>query len=278
MSILIANANGKIGQEVVRGLLAKGEAVRVAARNVAKAKAEFPGAEVVAFDLDKPATFAAAVKGVSAVFSAIPTEYLPKAEVDLAAAAKAAGVKRYVKLSVAGAGEGEAFGHQAAEKAIEATGLEWTHLRPTFFMQNYSTAMAATIKEKRALYEAAADGKTAFIDARDIAAIAVKALTEKGHAGKAYELTGAHALDRREVAALLSEAVGAHISYVPIDDAALRVALNGAPVKLVELYSTLYGLVRDGYTAGAVDTVERVLGRKPISFAQFAKDNAAVWR
>ena len=278
MTIFIANANGKIGQEVVRGLIAKGEKVRVGVRNVAKARSEFPGAEVVAIDAARPESFGPAVAGMTAVFSAFPTELLPKAEVDLAAAAKSAGVKRYVKLSVVGAGESDAFGHTAAEKAVEATGLDWTHLRPTFFMQNYSTAQAAGIKAERKFYEAAADGKTAFIDARDIAAVAVKALTEAGHAGKAYTLTGGRALDRNEAAAAIGEAIGAKVVYVPIDDAALRQALAAAPKFTQDLYSTLYGFVRAGYTAAVDPTVERVLGRKPIDFAQFARDSASAWK
>ena len=278
MTIFIANANGKIGQEVVRGLIAKGEKVRIGVRNVEKARAEFPGAEVVAIDATRPETFAAAVTGAKAVFSAFPTELLPKAEVDLAAAAKAAGVKRLVKLSVIGAGDSAAFGHTAAEQAIEATGLEWTHLRPTFFMQNYSVAMAGSIKGERKFYEAAADGKTSFIDARDIAAVAVKALTETGHHGKAYTLTGSRALDRNQVAAELSEAIGAKVAYVAIDDAALRQALVGAPKFTQDLFSTLFGLVRAGHTEAVDPTTEQVLGRKPIDFAQFASDNAAVWK
>ena len=278
MTILIANANGKVGQEVVKGLIAKGEQVRVGVRNVEKARAEFPGAEVVAIDATRPETFARAVAGAKAVFSAFPTELLPKAEIDLAAAAKAAGVKRYVKLSVSGAGDGEAFGHTAAERAVEASGLEWTHLRPTFFMQNYSTASAASIKSEHKFYEAAADGKTAFIDARDIASVAVKALTEPGHNGKAYALTGGRALDRNDVAKAIGSAIGAPVSYVAIDDAGLRNALANAPKFTQELYSALYGFVRAGYTAAVDPTVERVLGRKPIEFAQFAKDNLAAWR
>ncbi len=278
MTIFIANANGKIGQEVVKGLIAKGEKVRIGVRNVAKAKADFPGAEIVPIDLDRPETLAAGVAGAKAVFSAIPGEYLPRAESELAKAAKAAGVKRYVKLSVVGADQNETSEHRLAEKAIEASGLDWTHLRPTFFMQNYSVAQAQSIKDTGKFYEAAADGKTAFIDARDIASVAIKALTEPGHHGQAYTLTGSQALDRNEVAALIGKAIDKPVTYVPIDDAALMTALAGANDYTRTLYSALYGYVRAGYTAGTVDTVEKVLGRKPIAFAQFARDHAAVWR
>ena len=278
MTIFIANANGKIGQEVVKGLLAKGEKVRIGVRNVEKARAEFPGAAIIAIDLERPETMAAGLTGAKAVFSAIPGDYLPRAEVELAKAAKAAGVKRYVKLSVIGAEQNEAGEHRVAEKAVEASGLEWTHLRPTFFMQNYSVAHAQSIKTTRKFHEAAADGKTAFIDARDIAAVAVKALTEPGHNGRAYTLTGASALDRGEVAGLIGEAIGSRVTYVAIDDAALMQALAGANDYTRKLYSALYGYVRAGYIAATVDTVSELLGRKPIGFAEFARDHAAVWR
>jgi uncharacterized protein YbjT (DUF2867 family) len=277
MTILVANANGKVGQEVVRGLLAKGEKVRVGVRNMDKAKAEFPGAEIVLLDVLKPETRTRAVSGVNAVFSAFPTELLPEAETDLVAAAKAAGVRRFVKLSVVGAANGgEAFGHGPAEQAVRASGLEHTFLRPTFFMQNYSTALAPSIKSSRVFHEAAGAGKTSFVDARDIAAVAVKALTEASHNGKSYTLTGGQAIDRNEVAKLIGKAIGAPVEYVAIDDKALRQALEGAPEKTRELYSAIYGWVRDGATEAP--DVENVLGRKPITFADLARDNASIWR
>ena len=98
MTILVSNANGKVGHEVAKALLAAGQSVRIGARAVDKAKAEFPGAEIVELDFARPATLAAAVNGVGAVFSATPYELLPNAEQELIAAAKAAGVKRFVKL------------------------------------------------------------------------------------------------------------------------------------------------------------------------------------
>ena len=277
MTILVSNANGKVGQEVVRALAARGETVRVGARDVAKARAEFPGAEVVALDFARPETLAAAVSGAHAVFAATPYPLMPSAELALLDAAKAAGVKRFVKMGASGAELDPAGPHAVAEAAVVGSGLAYTLLRPTFFMQNYALMSADSVRSG-AIYEPAAEGATSFVDTRDIAAVAVAALTQPGHEGKAYTLTGPAALTRAQVAAELSRASGREVKYVAVDDAALRAAMAGAPPSLVELMSGLFGLVRQGLTAGVSPDVEKVLGRPAGSFAQFTADYAAAWR
>ncbi len=277
MTILVSNANGKVGQEVVRLLTESGADVRIGARDVGKAKAEFPGASVVALDFDRPETLAPAVQGVSAVFAATPYQLLPGAEIALLAAAKSAGVKRIVKMSALGVDADPTSPHSLSEAAIRESGLEWTFLRPTFFMQNYATQSAGSIKAG-VIYEPAADGASSFIDTRDIAAVAVAALTRRGHVGKAYALTGPATLTRAEVAAELAKASGHEVAYVAVDDAALRKAMAGAPPSLVELMSLLFGYVRAGYTAVVSPDVEKVLGRPARDFASFAREHAALWR
>ena len=277
MTILVSNANGKVGQEVAKALLASGQKVRIGARDVEKAKKEFPGAEVVALDLTKPATLASATQGVDAVFSATPYELLPAGEEALIAAAKAAAVKRYVKLSAMGVEANPSSPHMLAEKALAASGLEWTVLRPTFFMQNYATMAAGSVRSG-AIYEPAAKGATSFVDTRDIATVAVAALTKPGHEGKVYALTGPTALTRDQVAAALTKAIGKPVAYVEVDDAALRGAMSGAPPSLVELMSGLFGFVRQGYTSGVTDDIAKVTGRPARDFATFAADHAGVWK
>jgi uncharacterized protein YbjT (DUF2867 family) len=277
MTILVSNANGKVGHEVATALLAAGQSVRIGARAVDKAKAAFPGARIIELDFARPATLAAAVNGVDAVFSATPYELLPKAEQELIAAAKSAGVERFVKLSAMGVEGDPSSPHMLAEKALEESGLSWTVLRPTFFMQNYSTMMAASVRSG-AIYEAAGDGATSFVDVRDIAAVALAALTKPGHAGKIYTLTGPAALTRADVAAALTQALGGKVAYVAVDDAALRGAMAGAPPALTELMSALYGAVRHGYTAHVGDDVAKATGRPPRDFAAFAADHVAAWR
>jgi uncharacterized protein YbjT (DUF2867 family) len=277
VTILVSNANGKVGQEVVRALVAGGYDVRVGARDVETAKAQFSPAEIVALDLTKPETLAAAVQGVGAIFSAAPYELLPNGEAALIAAAQAAGVSRFVKLSVIPHEPNPTSPHALAEKALAESKLAWTVLRPNFFMQIYSTLTAGQVRSG-AIYEPAADGATSFVDTRDIAAVAAVALTQPGHEGKAYVLTGPAALTRAEVAAELSRAIGKPISYVAVDDAALRGSLARAPAMLVELASALFGWVRKGSTADVSDDIALVTGRPGRDFATFAADYANVWR
>jgi uncharacterized protein YbjT (DUF2867 family) len=277
MTIFVANANGKVGQDLIAALKAGGHDVRIGARDVARARVAFPGTPVVAFDYDDVAAGAAALDGITTVFTAAPSWLVPDAELALLAVAKARGVRRIVKLSYLGAELHEEGGHRVSEKAIEASGLEWTVLRPTFFSQNFSTMHRDAIRDG-AFYEAAGDGASAFIDTRDIAAVAAKALTESGHHGQAYALTGSEALTRHEAAARLSAALGRTVRYVPIDDAALRQALVGVPQSQVELLSGLFAAVRAGHTAATTDTVRMLLGRDPISFDRYAADHVVVWR
>lgn len=278
MSILVTNANGKVGSQVVAALAAQGRDVRVGARSPAKAAARVPGATIVAFDYTDAGSVAAALQGVDTVFTSAPYELLPQAELALIEAAKTAGVKRIVKLSARGVEADPSNPHSVVEAALAASGLAWTVVRPTFFMQNYATMSAATIRDQGAIYEPAADGASAFVDTRDIAAVVVKALTEAGHDGRAYDLTGPEALDRASVAAAIAEAAGKPVRYVPVDDAALRNAMAGAPPALTELMSGLFAAVRAGHTAATTTTVQDLLGRPATPFATFARDHADAWR
>ena len=277
--ILITTPNGKVGSEVVRQLQAKGEPVRVGAHTVEKAREIFPGAEVVHFDFQDEASVRAALKGVNALYLASPSD-MPAAPVNRAVdLAKEAGVKRVVRLSALGAEQGD-NPLRDVEKHLEASGLEWTLVRPSWFMQNYSATHAEMIREQGVLAEPAGDAKTGFVDARDIAAVAVAALTEDGHAGQAYAVTGPAALDRDEVARLISDASGKAVKYLPITDEQFqeRMRQSGASESYVGLMTNIYGVVRAGHTARVSDDVRRVTGQDPISFDQFARDYAEVWQ
>ena len=275
--ILISTANGKVGSEIVKSLIQQGQSVRIGAHNLAKAQAAFPGAEVVHFDYNDESSVKAALQGVSTLYLASPGDFPAEPEKRVIDLAKAAGVKRVVKLSAMGVENAPDVPIRQVELHLEKSGLEWTFLRPNWFMQNYSTGMAEGIK-RGGLYEPAADARTSFIDARDIAAVAVKALTEDGHAGQAYPLTGPESLDRTAVAQKISEATGKTVQYVPIGDEQFRSAMQDvlSPTYL-ELMSSLYSGVRAGWSDATTDAVERVLGREPISFSQFAADHKDDW-
>ncbi|MBC8100583.1 MAG: NAD(P)H-binding protein [Armatimonadetes bacterium] len=276
MKILITTPNGKVGSGVAKALLAQGIDVRIGAHTVDKARQAFPGADVVPFAYGDDASVTAALDGVTALYSAAPGDMpadIQNRTIDLA---KAAGVQRVVRLSAFGVEQGESS-LRAVEQHIEASSLQWTHLRPSWFMQNYSTIWAGGIRQG-ALTEPAADAKTAHIDTRDISAVAVKALLEDGHHGQGYPLTGAEALDRHQVVAYLSEVAGFPVQYIAQTEDEYRATM--APFMsphYLEIMSALYAGVRAGWSATVTDTVAGLLGRAPISFKQFAQDHAAVW-
>ena len=276
--ILITTPNGKVGSEIAKTLLTQGQNVRLGAHSVQKAQTAFPQAEVVPFDFDDEDKVRAALEGVEALYLASPgdAEAAPVNRViDLA---KEAGVGRIVRLSAMGVEHGDNPLHDV-EKHLKASGVGYTLLKPNWFMQNYSTLYAESIRTQNTFAEPAGDAKTGFIDARDIAAVGVKALTEAGHHAQAYDLTGARAYTRSEVAEVLSQATGKTVTYEPLTDEAFQAGMTsaGAPAAYVRLMTGLYEGVRAGHTADVTDTVKQVTGRAPISLEQFARDYQDVW-
>jgi uncharacterized protein YbjT (DUF2867 family) len=148
-------------------------------------------------------------------------------------------------------------------------------------MQNFNPGfLLPTIQEKGAIYLPTADAKSSFIDTRDIAAVAAVALTEDGHQGKEYTLTGAHALSYTEAAEIIAHVTGRKISYIAISDDDAREAMKSAgwPPEQVEFMIGLFNFVRQGWTASISPAVSSVLGREPIAFEQFARENADAWK
>jgi len=278
MMILITTPNGKVGTEVAKQLIEKGIEVRIGAHTVEKAQAAFPQAHVVRFDFDDEQSVQAAVDGADAVYLASPGDMVAAPVNRVVDHARAAGVGRIVRLSAMGIEHTDTSLRQI-EQHIEATDLQWTFLRPSWFMQNYSTTNAQSIREQHAFYEPAGDAKTSFVDTRDIAAIAVQALTEDGHHGQAYTITGGQAYDRYQVAHAIVQATGKDVRYVPIEDEQFRASMAaiGAPPQYIALMSNLYSTVRAGWTEQVTDTVQRVLGRAPITLEQFAADHRDAW-
>ena len=276
--ILVTTPNGKVGCEVVKQLLGQGETVRLAAHTPQKAQDAFSNAEVVPFEFGDEASVRAALRGVGTLYLASPGAMPAEPVQQVVDLAKGAGVERIVRLSAMGV-EHSDNPLRSVEKHLEASGLAWTLLRPNWFMQNYSTTNAQSIRDGGVIAEPVGDAKTAFIDTRDIAAVAVKALTEEGHQGQAYALTGPEALDRQEVAQAISEATGKQVRYEPLSEEAFRERMSGVgmPEPYLELMAGLYQSVRAGHTAQTTDTVEQLLGSPPISFKRFAQDYKEVW-
>jgi uncharacterized protein YbjT (DUF2867 family) len=271
MKILVTTSNGKVGRELMKLLAKNAVPHRVGVHRVSTS-----AAETVPLDYANPETFGPALAGISAVYLASPGDAPAEPEIRFVDAAKAAGVQRIVKLSAMGVENADVPLRQV-EKHVEASGLAWTLLRPNWFMQNFSTSHAASIKGGT-LAEPADAARTAFIDARDIAAVALAALTTADHAGRAYALTGPEPLSRADVAAAFTKELGRPVRYVALTDEQFRAALAGQlPQSYIELLSALYAGVRAGWTESKTDDVRRVLGRDPISLVQFIRDHRSVW-
>ena len=279
MNVLVTTPNGKVGHEVVKQLLAHGVSVRAGVHNLAKAEGlKALGAEAVHFDFADAASVKAALEGIDRLYLAFPGTLpveQPKQVVDLA---KAAGVGRIVQLSAKGVENSDTLLRQV-EQYIETSGLEYTFLRPSWFFQNFNTGQREYIRQASAIIEAAGDGRTSFIDTRDIAAVAVKALLEDGHNAKAYALTGTTAHHRDEVAAAISKATGKSVAYKSLTDEEFRAQATAEqwPVDVMETMSWLYGGVRAGWTQEVVSTVRELLGREPIGLEQYARDHKDEW-
>lgn len=281
--ILVTGATGKVGSAVVEQLAAKGKAVRVLARSPEKARALLPaGVEVARGDLKDASSLDAAFAGVDRLFLLAATDRQQvEMERNAIDAAGRAGVKHVVKLSVLGAHEQSpvvlARWHREVEKVLAASGIPFTLLQPTFFMQNF-LGSAGSIEAQGAIY-APVHGRTSFVDARDIAAVAVAALTEEGHAGKTYVITGPEAITYDQAAEKISTAIGRPVSYVEVPAEAARSAMleSGIPDWYADDLIALFGIINAGWTEEVTDSVRSVAKKEPITFDQFARDHARVF-
>lgn len=274
--ILITGASGNVGKEVLQQIVQTGARVRAAFQSASKAVGVPSAAEIATVDLNRPETLEAALKGVDRVFLVgPPTAQLPELERKATDVFQRSNIKQLVKLSAMG-GRQAIFPrlHAESEDYIQSSGVPYTFLRPNGFMQNMVTYNAMPINTQNAFYGSEGDGRVSQVDIRDVAAVAVKTLTEDGHQGKAYTLTGPEALTNAEIAQILSQALGREIRFVNLPPEQLKPALLGAgmPEWSVDAVLDLQRLYREGKAATVTDGVERVLGRKPIGFAQFARD------
>jgi (4-alkanoyl-5-oxo-2,5-dihydrofuran-3-yl)methyl phosphate reductase len=280
--ILVLGATGTTGGEVARQLIAAGERPRLLVRNPDKARALFGDrAEIVRGDLDDAASLDAAMKGVDHLYLMAVGLDQVTLEGHAVDAARRAGVKHVVKLSVIGADAPQitfAKWHAAAEKKLTDSGLGWTMLRAGNFMSN-SLGWADTIRSQGAFYQPTGTGRWAAIDPADIGAVAVAALTTPGHEGKAYTLTGPESMDAAGYAAVLSKATGKPVTFVDVPPDAARDAMlkSGMPAGYVDALLDLLAVMKAGHTDAVSGDVERVLGRKPGTFAAWAARNKAAF-
>jgi len=278
--ILVTGATGTIGSSTVKALKARNARFKVGVRSPEKAKEL--GVETVLFDWDKPETFGPALQGVEKVFLLTPTsdkqDQHAKSLVD---AAKKAGVKHIVKLSVTGVDSepGIFFGrlHKGAEKAIKDSGIAWTMLRPTFFAENFVNFYGVDPKKDSTVYLPHGNAKVVWVDGRDVGEVAAAVLTTPGHEGKAYDLTGPEALDNNQVLSIFSQAFGHKYNYVDVPEAAASKGMSdmGMPKWLVDGMMELHYIIKAGWSGTPANGVKEVLGRPARTVKDFATDFAA---
>jgi len=276
--ILITGASGNVGSEVLKQALAVGLKIRATFQSPDKAAKAPAGMEGVIVDYAKPETIRPALHGVEKIFLVgPPVRDLPAMEANFIKEVRAAGRKHIVKLSALGGHESMfPSGHRHSEENIEASGLPYTFLRPNGFMQNLVNYNAGTIRSQNAFYGCQGNGAVSVVDIRDIAAVAVMVLAATGHEGKSYALTGGEALTNGHVAEKISRVAGRKISYVDLPPAEFRKALlsAGMPEWSADALLDLQRLYREGKASLVTDDIERLTGRKPITFDQFAHDYA----
>jgi uncharacterized protein YbjT (DUF2867 family) len=276
-----------VGGELVHVLVRDGLSVRAGLRDKdgrnkeAATELAQRGVEVVELDYAHPETFAPALKGVTAVFYlTVPMGSDSPYETALFTAMKEAGVSRIVKLSVwRAADEGYVFArwHRASEKRIEESGVPWTFLRPSGFMQNL-LALSSSVRGAGAIFLPLAQAAVGHIDARDIAEAAAVAL-RGGHEGKAYDLSGPAALDYHQVAAELSDVAGKPVQYVPISAEKWRADMlgYGMPAGAADGLIDLYNYYVNGGKSPTDPALAELLGRPGRSMKEFIRDHEAAF-
>ena len=280
--ILVTGATGNIGSALVQELKASDSDFAVM---TSKPGVTIAGVETRHGDFESVASLTAAFNGIDTLFLLFP---LVENKVDLAKyaaeAAKAAGVKHIVRSSGAGADSASTFALPKLQGEIDdvlaATGIPTTFVRPAGFMQNYVTYQSQAIKDG-AIYMADGGQAQSLIDARDIAAVAARVLTNpNAHAGKAYTLTGGEAFTGEQAAATISAALGKPVKHVSVPTEAAVATMNqwGMPPFIVNAMDSLNKIVSAGYASGVSPDVEIILGRKPRTFAAFVNESVGVWK
>jgi uncharacterized protein YbjT (DUF2867 family) len=268
--ILVIGGTGRTGRRVVDRLLKAGRQVRIGSRT-----AERP------FDWEQQDTWEQPLQGAKAVYVAYQPDIAVPGALETVEAfcdqAIASGVEKLVLLS--GRGEVEA---ERAEQALQATSVDWTILRSSWFCQNFSEGffLDPILAGKVALPVLRAIAEP-FVDVEDIAEIAVAALTDPQHSRQLYEITGSRALTFPEAINEIARATGREIAFVPVsaDDYRAELFRQGVPADYIELILYLFGTVLDGRNTPLAEGVQCALGRPPRDFSSYVRQTVAtgIW-
>jgi uncharacterized protein YbjT (DUF2867 family) len=272
--------NGNVGGPLIAELAAMGVPTRALVHTPEKAGVvEQEGVEVMVGDFGAPETLDAALEGAERAFLLTPPDpRQPEWEKNFVEAAERTGVRHVVKLSAQGADADSPMRigriHSECERLLKESDMAWTFLRPSIFMQT-TLAYAGQVAAEGRFYAPLAEAKTSMIDARDVAAVAARALTEAGHEGQVHELTGSEAISHRDIAEKLSAVLGRPVEHVEVsmEDAGGSMVGMGMPEWLAEAVAELFEVRQEGYLAGVTNTVAGITGREPRSYEEFARDH-----
>jgi uncharacterized protein YbjT (DUF2867 family) len=275
---LVTGATGEVGRAVVAALVEKGTPVRALVR--AGSNATLPGAQIVEGNFEERDTLAQALVGIDTMFLLSPGVFAwETAAIELA---NRCDLTRIVKQSVLGADDASESAilstHSKIEGELIDSGVPYTILRPNAFMQNFTGQLLPMIKGQGAIMLPAGDAKISFIDVRDIAAVAVAALTTPEFESETLELTGPEALGYVEAANVLSKAAGREIKYANVPDEIARQAMiaSGMPAPYAKAVVALYRFYRSGGGAEVTNTIQETVGRPARTLETFASDHAPV--
>jgi uncharacterized protein YbjT (DUF2867 family) len=283
-TILATGATGNVGSRVVRELRERSASVRAFVRDPNKAAGFGDGVKLAVGDFGDSGSVRAALEGVEGVFLACSNDPLQvEYETGVIDAAREAGVRRIVKLSALGAGVGSPVAfwdwHGRIEEHLRASGLPGVVLRPAFSMANL-LGSAEGVRHAGTLFAPAGGARIAMIDPGDVAAVAAVALTEDGHDGETYTLTGPEAITFERVAEELSAVAGRRIQFVSVPDEAARQGMveQGLPEFVAGQIVAVFGFLRRGDQDLTTDAMHTLTGREPRGFARFARDHAGLFR
>jgi uncharacterized protein YbjT (DUF2867 family) len=279
--IFVSGAPGNVGTELVRLLSARGHQVRALIRRPEAAeRLAFPGVETVLGDLTDRDSLERSLAEVDRVFVNSAVGQVILAQTNLIDAAKTAGVGHIVKLSWIDASQSAraplfARSHAEVESHLRHSGIAYTIVRATVFMQNHLQLLAG--QGKGVIYGASGEGKASLVDARDVAAVAAAALTEAGHEGQTYMVTGPEALAKADVARIISKVTGRQVRYVNVspEQMAENYHYLGWPHRWADELVAVEDLRVANRLATVTDVVERLAGKKPTSLEEFVREFAA---
>lgn len=274
-TILVTGVTGTVGQHVPGALDDRECTVRAGVRDPEAGSMEISGTtDIVEFDFDKPDTWGGALADVDGLFLVRPPTVDATTIGEFAEAAARAGVGQIAYLSTLGAEKNVLIPHHRIEKRITSSGTGYTLLRASFFMQNLLDVHRTDIVENDEIFVPAGDGKTSFVDARDIGEVAATVLTEAGHQNRAYDITGPEALDYGEVASIFEDVLDRAITYPKpsLFQFGWRMAQRGNSLGFIALMCAIYTTARLGLAARVTTDAKRILDRDPRRMRAFVED------